>query len=175
MQEGSIWVTKCCYSYNSMCSCTLGCMPVCWTLFHSHERLVGLCLQLVFRSTCHALTRACPNTGTPCFCTFGPGTRTWPVFVQGGGQGMSARTCGSVCVPMCWCGVLLDGKMSACMRMRFFVCCVVPCVWMITLETSVLPPSKTFRSALFFFCHNRCIEKQKGWGQHDGLRCMREY
>ena len=29
-------MTKCCYSYNSMCSCTLGCMPVCWTLFHSH-------------------------------------------------------------------------------------------------------------------------------------------
>ena len=78
-------MTKCCYSYNSMCSCTLGCMPVYWTLFHSHERLVGLCLQLVFRSTCHALTRACPNTGTPCFRTFGPGTRTWPVFAQGGG------------------------------------------------------------------------------------------
>ena len=78
-------MTKCCYSYNSMCSCTLGCMPVCWTLFHSHERLVGLCLQLVFRSTCRALTRACPNTGTPCFRTFGPGTRTWPVFAQGGG------------------------------------------------------------------------------------------
>ena len=57
-------MTKCCYSYNSMCSCTLGCMPVCWTLFHSHEQLVGLCLQLVFRSTCRALTRACPNTGT---------------------------------------------------------------------------------------------------------------
>ena len=78
-------MTKCCYSYNSMCSCTLGCMPVCWTLFHSYERLVGLCLQLVFRSTCCALTRAGPNTGTPCFRTFGPGTRTWPVFAQGGG------------------------------------------------------------------------------------------
>ena len=31
-----------------------------------------------------ALTRACPNTETPCFRTFGPGTRTWPVFAQGG-------------------------------------------------------------------------------------------
>ena len=91
MQEGSIWVTKCCYSYNSMCSCTLGCMPVCWTLFHSHERSVGLCLQLVFRSTCRALAWACPNTGTLCFRTFGPGTRTWPVFAQGGGGYPSRR------------------------------------------------------------------------------------
>ena len=74
-------MTKCCYSYNSMCSCTLGCMPVC---YHVGRAKVGLCLQLVFRSTCRALTRACPNMGTPCFRTFGPGTRTWPVFAQGG-------------------------------------------------------------------------------------------
>ena len=53
--------------------------------YHVGRVKVGLCLQLVFRSTCRALTRACPNTGTPCFCTFGPGTRTWPVFAQGGG------------------------------------------------------------------------------------------
>ena len=53
--------------------------------YHVGRVKVGLCLQLVFRSTCRALTRACPNTRTPCFRTFDPGTRTWPVFAQGGG------------------------------------------------------------------------------------------
>ena len=52
--------------------------------YHVGRVKVGLCLQLVFRSTCRALTRACPNTGTPCFRTFDPGTRTWPVLGGGG-------------------------------------------------------------------------------------------
>ena len=59
--------------------------------YHVGRVKVGLCLQLVFRSTCRALTRACPNMGTPCFRTFGPGTRTWPVFAQGGGGGYVSR------------------------------------------------------------------------------------
>ena len=41
--------------------------------------------------TCRALTRARPNTGTPYFRTFGPGTRTWPVFAQRGGGGVTSH------------------------------------------------------------------------------------
>ena len=32
----------------------------------------GLCLPHVFRGTCRAVTRACPNTATPVFPHFGP-------------------------------------------------------------------------------------------------------
>ena len=45
----------------------------------------GLCLQHVFCGTCCSGTRACPNMTTPCFRTFDPKTRTWPVLGQGGG------------------------------------------------------------------------------------------
>ena len=69
--------------------------------YHVGRVKVGLWLQLVFRSTCRALTRACPNTGTPCFRTFGPGTRTWPVFAQGGGGGVVSLVASRApCSPM---------------------------------------------------------------------------
>ena len=117
-------MTKCCYSYNSMCSCTLGCMPVCWTLFHSHERLVGLCLQLVFRSTCRALTQACPNTGTPCFRIFGPETRTWPVFAQGGGGGDTGQFSGATALLAnggCFQFFSRSSFVAICWRLALFV------------------------------------------------------
>ena len=47
---------------------------------------VGLYLQRVFRGTCRAVTQACQNTATPCFCPFGPRTTTLSVLGQGGGD-----------------------------------------------------------------------------------------
>ena len=69
--------------------------------YHVGRVKVGLCLQLVFRSTCRALTRACPKTGTPCFRTFGREIRTWPVLAQGGGGVCCVEMCCILCVVCC--------------------------------------------------------------------------
>ena len=50
--------------------------------YHVGRVKVGLCVQLVFRSTCRALTRACPNTeleGRKELVDTGKSSRTWSV------------------------------------------------------------------------------------------------
>ena len=66
----SIWVAKWWCSCNSMSSCVLGCMLACCFVLSCFEARVGLCLQHVFCVTCLVVTRAGPNTATPCFCIF---------------------------------------------------------------------------------------------------------
>ena len=68
--EGSVWVAKCWCKFNSMCSCALGCVLACRAPFCSQEG-VGLGDVCNMCSVVHA-TWACPNTATPCFCTFAP-------------------------------------------------------------------------------------------------------
>ena len=65
LREGSMWVSECWCSGNSLCSCVLGCLLDALLI---PDRLS----QHVFRGTCHVVTRACPNTATPCFRTFTP-------------------------------------------------------------------------------------------------------
>ena len=67
---GPLWVAKWWCSCNSMSSCVLGCMLACCFVLSCFEARVGLCLQHVFCVTCLVVTRAGPNTATPCFCIF---------------------------------------------------------------------------------------------------------
>ena len=43
LQEGSLWVSKCWCSWNSMCSCVLGCMLACWAPFCNDEHFSFHC------------------------------------------------------------------------------------------------------------------------------------